>query len=147
MTLNNFNLSDYEDLVQMLYDFTTEVYPDRKIGEKYFFYKKVGLWINDKKDIILVKRDGVNIGFSLGYYNDNGGLTEPTYYGDIAYVKPVHRKSRAAYLLYKNVSSYAKEKGLTLTANGLVTNGVSDMIEKHFNAKKMFVTYERKESK
>ena len=39
--LRPFFLSDYEAVVDMYYDFTREVFTERKIGYKYFFYKTV----------------------------------------------------------------------------------------------------------
>lgn len=141
--LRKFRLDDYKEVVDMYYEFTKEVYPNRKIGPKYFFYKKVSEWINDSKDIILAIHNEGIVGFTLAFIDDTSGITEPIYFGEIAFVRPEHRKTRAGYLLYKNVSNYAKEKELTLVANGLATNGVSDMIEKHFDCKRMFINFER----
>ena len=147
MTLHKFTFDDYEDVVDMYYNFTKDVYPDRKIGYRYFFYKEVMKWVNLSNHIIVAKKGDIAVGFSLSYVDENAGLTNTIYNGVIAYVKPEYRKTKAAYMLYKNVSSKAKEIGLTLMANGLVTNGVSDMIEKHFDCKRMFINYERKETK
>ena len=144
MVLRKMSLKDYEEVVDMYYNFTKDVYPDRKIGERYFFYKEVMSWINNSRDVILVKKDDITVGFSLSYVDMNGGMTEKIYNGVIAYVKPEYRKTRAAYMLYKNISEYAKDKELTLVANGLATNGVSNMIKKHFDCKEMFVNFERK---
>lgn len=144
MILRKMLLPDFEEVVSMYYDFYREVYPNRKIGDKYFFYKRIMTYINDNSDIILAEDNGKVCGFSLSFINMNGGLTEKTYNGEIVYVKERYRKGRSAYLLYDNVSNYAKELGLTLVANGLVTNGVSDMISKHFDCKEMFINFERK---
>lgn len=143
MTLHRMLLPDFEEVVDMYYEFTKEVYPERTVGERYFFYKEVMQWINNRRDVILAKKDDTIVGFSLGYKDDNLGLTNPVYNGVIAYVKPEYRKTRAAYMLYKNISSLAEERGLTLMANGLVTNGVSNMIKKHFDCKEMFMNFER----
>ena len=143
MTLSRMMLPDFEEVVDMYYNFTKEVYPERTVGERYFFYKEVMSWINNRRDVILVKKDATIVGFSMAYVDDNSGLTNPVYNGVIAYVKPDYRKTRAAYMLYKNVSDFADEQGLTLMANGLVTNGVSEMIGKHFDCKEMFMNFER----
>ena len=143
MTLHKMMIRDFEETVSMYYDFTMEVYPERQIGERYFFYKEVMSWIANRRDVILVKKNDTIVGFSLSYIDQNNGLTESVYNGVIAYVKPEYRKTRAGYLLYKNISDYAKEKKLTLVANGLVTNGVSTMIKKHFDCKEMFMNFER----
>ena len=143
MKLRNFYLTDFEELVNMYYDFTVEIYPHRKISPKYFFYKAVGEWINSRKDIILAVKDDIIVGFTLAYKDDNGGVTEPIYFGEIAYIKPEYRKTRAAYLMYHNIVSYATEQKLILVANGLATTGVSKMIKKHFDCKEMFVNFEK----
>jgi len=143
MKLRKFTIEDYEPVVDMYYEFTKEVYPDRKIGPKYFFYTMVSSWINSSKDIVLAVKGKDIVGFTMSFIEDNSGITEPIYFGELAYVRPEHRKTRAGYLLYNNVSNYAKENNLTLVANGLATNGVSDMIRKHFDCKEMFINFER----
>lgn len=143
MTLRKFGLSDYEETVEMLYAFYKEVYSHRKISPKYFYYQAVTHWINTKKDIVLVaNKDNTIVGFSMCHIDDNGCLTEQTYCGEIAYVKPEYRKTRAAYLLYKNAVEYASEKGLTWVSSSRVENGVSDMVKKHFDCKEMFISLE-----
>lgn len=142
--LRKFRLNDYEELVDMYYEFTKEVYQDRKIGPKYFFHKKVSEWINESKDIVMATKDNKVVGFTLAFVDDTSGITEPIYFGEIAFVRPDYRKTRAGYLLYKNVSNYATELNMTLVANGLATNGVSNMIKKHFDCKEMFINFERK---
>lgn len=143
MKLFNFMITDYEEVVDMYYEFTKEIYPDRQVGYRYFFYKEVMKWINHGNDIVVAKSNGDIVGFSMAYVDDNNGLTETIYNGVLAYVKTEYRKTRAAYLLYNNMYSLAKEKNLTVIANGLVTNGVSDMIKKHFDCKEMFINFER----
>lgn len=144
MTLRPFFLQDYEAVVDMYYDFTKEVFTERRIGTKYFFYKTITDWIQKGRDIVLVEHNDEIIGFSMAYYDDFGGLTEPFYNGEIAYVKPEYRKSKAAYLLYNNVVEVAKEKNLLLVANGRIENGIDTMIKKHFKATPMFINFERK---
>jgi hypothetical protein len=143
MTLHNLLLRDYEDVVDMYYEFTKEVYPDRQVGERYFFYKEVMEWIANRNDVIIARKDDTIVGFSLGYMDENVGLTNPFYNSVIQYVKPKYRKTRAGYMLIKNVDSLAKELGLPLMANGLVSNGTSNMIKKHFDCKEMFINFER----
>lgn len=147
MTLIPFRVEFYEELVDMFYNFTTEIYgSNRRIGSKYFFYKAVDKWIEDEKDIILcIKSNYDIIGFTVSYVDSNNGLTENIYFGDICYVKPEHRKTRASYLLYKNVVSYgSNDLKLNVVANGRVENGIDNMIEKHFKPIKTFSTYERR---
>ena len=144
MILRKMMLKDFEEVVDMYYNFTKEIYPKRTIGERYFFYKEVMSWINNNRDVILVEKDGTIAGFSLSYIDMNNGLTETIYNGVIAYVKPEYRKTRAAYMLYRNMSEYAKEQGLTIIANGLATTDVAKMIKKHFECEEMFVNFERR---
>ena len=140
--LHKFNIDDYEELVNMYYNFTKEIYSSRKIGSKYFFYRKVSDWINASYDIILAKDGSKVVGYTLCHVDDMLGLTETVYDCEMAYVKPEYRKGRAAYLMYKNAYAYAKEKGLTITSLGRIENGVDDMMIKHFNLKPMFTLLE-----
>jgi len=143
MTLHSITFDDYEEVVDMYYNFTKEVYPERTIGARYFFYKEVMVWINSRHHVTLAKKDGRIVGFSMSYVDDNVGLTNPIYNGVIAYVKPEYRKTRAAYMLYKNMSSWAKEHKMSIIANGLATTDVAKMIKKHFDCKEMFINFER----
>ena len=145
MKLIKFSLEFYEDVVDMFYNFTREIFGDkRRIGSKYFFYKEVNRWIEESRDIIIsVSDDGKITGYSMSYIDRNQNLTETIYNGEMAYVKPEYRKTRAAFMLYKNVVEYAKELNLNLIANGRVENNVDSMIEKHFDCTKTFISYER----
>jgi GNAT superfamily N-acetyltransferase len=139
--LKKFELSDYEELVDMFYEFTKECYPERKIGLKYRFYERVNQWIDNKYDIILGAKDDKIVGFSMAYI-DNSGLTENVYVGEIAYVKPEFRKGRITYMLYSNVVQYAKELGLTLVSNSRISNGVDNMIKKHYDVEEKYTQFE-----
>lgn len=145
MRLVEFSMDYYEDVVDMFYDFNIELFSKyRKIGYKYFYYKAVMNWINDKKHIIIcIDKYNNPIGFSLAYIDDNSGLTERYYNGEIAYVKPAYRKGKASYLLYKNVVAMSVQLGLNLNSNGRIENGIDKMIEKHFNPIPLFTNYER----
>ena len=145
MTLDKFTLDDYEEVVDMFYELNKEFYRDiRTISPKYFYHKAVISWIADKKHIILCRdKNGITVGFTMSYIDEVCGLTETIYNGELAYVKPKYRNTRAAYLLYNNVSSVAKELKLNLSSNSRVENGVDKMIEKHFTTNKIFSNYER----
>jgi len=144
MRLIPFSLEFYEDLVDMHHKFVMEVFGDkRRISPKYFFYKEVQKWIQEGHEIVLVVNDSEVAGYTMSYIDDYNGLTEPVYNGEIAYVKPEYRKTRAGYLLYNNVSQRAKDLNLNIMANGRVENMVDKMIEKHFSAEKTFITFER----
>lgn len=146
MKLRRFNLDDYEEVVEMFYEFNKEVFGEiRTINPKYFYYKEVIAWINSSKHIVLsVDNNDIVTGFTLCYVDNFNSLTSSIYNCEYAYVKPKYRKGRSAYMLYKNGDKVAKELGLNLFTNGRVENGVSDMIEKHFNLNKKFINFERK---
>lgn len=146
MKIRKATLEDFEEIVDMFYEFTKEIYTDRKIGSKFFFHQAVSKWFTENKDVIVTFNDDSITGFSLAYLDYNNGLTEPIYFGEIAYVKPEYRKTRAAYMLYKNGDDYAKEKGLTAVTNALATTGVSKMVQKHFDCREMFINLERKKN-
>lgn len=140
-SLKKFQLSDYEELVDMFYEFTKECYKDRKIGIKYRFYERVNQWIDNKYDIILGLKDDDIIGFTL-CYKDMSGLTEPMYIAEIAYVKPEYRKSRIGYMLYMNSFNYAMEIGMNIETRSRVENNVDKMVAKHFNVKPTYIQFE-----
>lgn len=146
MYLRKFTLDDYEEVVDMYYEFIKEVFGDiRQLSPKYFYYKKVIDCINSKKHIVLSVSDvGVITGFSLCYVDEFDGLTNPVYSCEIAYVKPTYRNTKSAYMLYHNGSKVAKELGLNLITNGRIENGTSKMMEKHFSLDAKFINFERK---
>lgn len=143
MILSKFTLDDYEDVVDMFYMFINDVFNNRKINAKYFFYKEVEYWIKNGYHIILAKnRDGINVGFTMCRIDNLSNLTEDVYVCDYCYVKEDYRNTRASYMLYKNGYNYAIENNLQLVVSGRINNGVSNMIEKHFNLKEKFKLYE-----
>ena len=141
MKLRKFNLNDYEEVVSMHHSFISEVFEDRKINPKYFFHKEVMSWINDSKDIVVAYKDETIVGYTMCYLDQFNGLTEPVYTAEICYVKPEYRKTKAAYLLYKNGYNYSIELGVPIVVSARVESGVDVMIEKHFNLEKEFITY------
>lgn len=144
MNIRKFELRDFEEVVEMYRLLTCEIYPDRQIGSKYFFYRAVMSWIDSGKDIIVCEKDKDIIGFTMSGIDQCGGITEQVYSGEIAYVKEDYRKTRAAYLLYHNVSDYATEQGLRLIANAyLGGNDKVDKIQKKLGGTPRFIMMER----
>lgn len=137
-----FRLSDFESVVNMYYDFIMEIYPNRKTGDKYFFYKAVERWINQKADIVVSLVNKEISGFSMCYLDDFGGLTEAIYQCDTCYVKDSFRNGRSAYMLYNNGYSYAKDKSLTISVGARVEYGVNKLVADHFDLIETFKTYE-----
>ena len=129
MILRPATLNDFVELVQMYKDLIKTVYHNMNLSEDIYFYGAVIEWFKQKKDIIIAEQDGVIAGFTLGYV-ENLQIVEPYYFGDIAYIKPEFRKSRAAYMLYNNVVNYGKELGLKVEARAFIGNGNANKIDK-----------------
>lgn len=144
MYLRKFQLEDFEELVDMLYAFTKETNEGLKLNPKYFYYKQVIFMINSKNnDVVLaVNKDGIICGFSYCRLDTMDNLLEAFYNCEYCYVKPEFRKTRAAYMLYKNSYKYAIEKKLTLRVSGRIENGVAKMIEKHFMLEPKYTLFE-----
>lgn len=144
MIIRKFELDDFEEVVGMYQALTAEIYCDRKQGAKYFFYRTVVDWVANGRNIIIADKDGEVVGFTMGYIDPCGGVTETVYNGELAYVKPKYRKTRAAYMLYHNVSNFAKEQGLTLVANAYIGgNDNVDKIQQKLGGKPKFISMER----
>lgn len=130
MKLRVAGLNDYNELVAMYKDLVHTVYDGMKIGEDIFFHGVVTQWYQTNKDIVICETDDGKIaGFTLAYKEDLG-IIEPYYFGDIAYVKPEYRKTRAAYLLYHNVVEYGKKLGLKVQAKAFIGGGNKERIDK-----------------
>lgn len=130
MKLRPAQLSDYTELVEMYKELSKAVYQGMKIGEDIFFYGVVVDWFKTQKDVVICEtEDGEIAGFTLAYIEDLG-IIEPYYYGDIAYVKPQYRKTKAAYKLYHNVVNYGKKQGLKVQAKAYVGGGNRDKVDK-----------------
>lgn len=144
MRIRRMEIGDFEEVVDMYYNFCKEVFgAKRKIAPKYFYYQMVTDWINSGKDIIIAyDKDCKTYGFSMCYKDVFNYLTEPVYTCEVAYVKPEYRNTRAAYMLFKNGYSYAKEQGLNIVVSGRVSNGVDKIIDKHFNLDKQTISFE-----
>lgn len=130
MKLRPAKLSDYEEIVGMYKELVKATYHDMKIGVDAYFYGSVLEWFKGNKHITVCELDdGTIAGFTLAYVEDIG-IIEPYYYGDIAYVKPEHRKTRVAHKLYHNVLGFGKGLGLKVQAKAYVGNGNKDKVDK-----------------
>jgi len=144
VSLRKMELRDYEQVVNMHIDFIATIYPNRELGEYIHFYNMVSAWINHQKHIYVTEKDGELTGYSVSSVDYNHGLTEPVYFGEIAYVKPKYRKGKSAYLLYNNVVNIADELGLRLTANAFISKDKIDQIQEKFSGEPQFIVYERR---
>jgi len=129
MTIRKATTADYIEIVEMYKQLIQTVYHNMKIKDDIYFYGTVIEWYKANRDIVVAEKDGVITGFTLAYVEDIA-VIEPYYYGDIAYIKPEFRKTRAAYLLYNNVVNYGKELGLKVEARAFIGNGNENMVDK-----------------
>ena len=130
MKLRPAELSDYRELVDMYIELAKVVYDGMKISEDAYFHQVVINWFKMGRDITICEtKDGDSAGFTLAYKEDIG-IIEPYYHGDIAYIKPEHRKSRAAYLLYNNVIEMGKQLGLRVIAKAFVGDGNKEKVDR-----------------
>lgn len=124
-------VSDYEEIVLMYIELIKVLYSGFNIKENAYFYRIVIGWFENNKDIVICETDtGEIAGFTLGFIEDIG-IVDPYYNGDIAYVKPEFRKTRVAYLLYKNVVDYATNiLKMRCIAKAFVGDGNKEHIDK-----------------
>lgn len=143
--LRNAEISDYQEVTMMYKELVKIIYSTRKIGEDYFFYRTVMGWVQAGKDIVVCEKDGELCGFTLGYIDDMGGITETIYNAEVAYVKPKYRKTRVAYMLYTNVANYVDEMGLALQSCAFIGNNENkvDQIQQKLGCVPTFIQMER----
>lgn len=146
MKIRRAEIKDFEEVVEMYYCLIKDVYPHRPTKARLFFYNAVIKWVENSCDIMVAEADNGEIaGFTLCYIKDEG-IYDPYYFGDIAYVKPEYRHSKASYLLYRSGSDMAKELNMALVAKAYVGHGNKnkvDQIQEKFGMKPQFVEYER----
>ena len=132
MKLRPATINDYLELVEMYKELTKIVYQGFEIGEDIFMHGTVQKWYLENRDIVICEtKDGKIAGFTMGYREDIG-IIKPYYFADVAYVKPEHRKTRAAYLLYNNIVSYADQLGLPLIAKAFIGEDRNEKIQSKF---------------
>lgn len=145
MKIRKFESSDLFELIAMFKDFTKELYPHRKLGNNIAFTENVLNWIKLQRHIFITTTNSGDItGFTLSYVNYNDYVTEPTYQGDIAYVKPMYRGGKSAYLLYNNVVQIADDLGLILTANAFINQFKIEQIQKKFGGERIYISMEKR---
>ncbi len=144
ITIRKFDMKDFDNVVAMYKDFIKTIYPNRKLGFDIAFYEAVINWIKSGKHIYMSQTaQGAITGFSVCSIDLNNHITEPVYFGEIAYVKPIYRGGKSAYLLYNNGSNIAKELGLKLFANAFLSKDNVDRIQKKFGMQPQFIVMER----
>lgn len=146
MRVRLFELDDFEEVVGMYYELEKVIHSHRKIGKKIFFYAAVIGWVNDGHDIhVAVNDKGETVGFTHGYVNTTSGITEPIYEHARIFVKEEHRKSKAAYMMYKNSNEMARQRGLISVSNAFIGDkeGMRVGILEKFGCEQMFINMER----
>lgn len=142
ITIREAKGEDIHEITTMYNDLLHIAYPNRKISALEFLYRQVTDWIIKNEFILVSHDDKIDriTGFILVRENNAGGLTEVILDAEITYVKPEHRKSRAAYLLYNTGFNYAKLRGLGIMSTS--TEESSPIVTKRFGAKKSFNHFE-----
>jgi len=130
MKLRIATLADYRTICDFYTALLKTVYTDLKLGEQIMIDGAVQNWWKLNHDIIIVEtNEGEPVGFSLAY-KDSPGIYETVYQGELAYVLPEYRHTKAAYLLYHNIVQYADKLGLPILSKGFIGDGGRDQIEK-----------------
>lgn len=132
--------NDIPELVQMYRSLLVIAYPQRRIAPTEVLYGLVVQWFKNKDTITIVYNDDGLVGFTLMNFNNAGGSTETVIDAEISYVKPQYRKSRAAYLLYKEGLKYAVHMGM-----GVMSTSNPDsapIMKKRYNAELTFSHFE-----
>lgn len=110
---------DLHEIAFMYRELLKDFYPINSLGSDYHFYKAVISWIDNGNDIVVSEKDNIVTGFYMAYVDNMGGLTQATYYCSELFIKKEFRKSRAFYLLQKNLILTAKTKKLNLIADAV----------------------------
>jgi len=111
--------SDINELVSMYKEVIKKVYPGKKLGSDYHFYKVVINWIDSGHDIVVTENNGIISGFCMGYVDNMSGLIAPVYYGSEIFVKSEYRNTRAFYLMQKNIIKTAQSKKMDLISDAI----------------------------
>lgn len=129
MKLRTFLLEDLEEVAMMFKELVNVIYPKHKKGQDEAFLQAVKYWIISKKDIFVVEHEGKPIAFSLSWVED-WKIIEKFYNGELLYVKPSFRNSKASYLLYANMLKIAFKSNLPIHAKGYINNNASKILSK-----------------
>lgn len=119
-------ISDLNEIVSMYKKVIKEVYPSKKLGSDFHFYKAVINWIDIGHDLIISENNNIVSGFCMSYVDNMGGLIAPIYYGSEIFVKPEYRKTKAFYLMQKNIIKTAQSKKMDL-----ISDAIPEMLEIH----------------
>lgn len=132
--------SDIPELVQMYKELLEIAYPQRKIAPIEILYQIVSDWFSNKSKITIAYDEDTIVGYTLMTYNNAGGATETVLDAEISFVKEEYRKSRAAYLLYKEGLKYAIFMGM-----GVMSTSNPDsapIMKKRYNSELTFAHFE-----
>lgn len=145
MKIRKFESQDFLEVAHMFKDFIKELYPHRKLGTDIAFVESVLNWIKLQRHIfVTTTNDGKITGFSVSYIDYNNYVTEPTYFGEVCFVRPIYRGGKSAYLLYNNGANIAKELGLILASNAFINQYKVDKIQEKFGLKQLYISMERR---
>ncbi|MDR3178404.1 MAG: GNAT family N-acetyltransferase [Campylobacteraceae bacterium] len=126
----------FENLIKEVYGSLAGDIKDRYKEEVenwiYSTYLNLFLAYNDKNEVI---------GFAVGEYVENSFCVKH-YIGLHCYVKPMFRKTRAAYLLYKAIIDRADKYNLPILVNAFQLNDTKTIMKK-LTDRELFKTHVR----
>lgn len=140
MKIRKATVEDIPVLVEMYIDLVTIAYPKRRIAPPIIFYDIVVDWILTEKRVRVTYNNTELTGFSYISTNNAGGLTETLLDAEISYVKVEYRKSRAAYLIYKDGFDYALSMNMGMMSTSNIES--SPIVGKRFGAENTFLHWE-----
>ena len=122
-------IDDIGEVTAMFIALIQIVYPKHQKGLYDTFLHVVQSWVINKRDIFIAEHEGELVGFSLSYVIEEK-ILEPYYQGDLLYIKPKFRKSKASYLLYANMLNISNNLKMPIHAKGYTQNDAGKILAK-----------------
>ena len=144
MSIRQIDINTSEDVIKeitlMYMSLIKIVYPDR-IHSAETVYKGIVLrWLVQQQRVSIIEKENEIIGFSVIGWHNVGGATDWYLDAEISFVKEEYRKSRAAYIMYKDGIDYAISEGLGIMSTSNPDS--SPIIQKRYNSKHLFNHFE-----
>lgn len=141
MIIREMQPQDFDTVVDMYEAMCKEVYPHRTFNSREAFENNVAFWVKLNFDILVTVHKDEVVGFMMCFYDDMGGIVEPFYKFECAYIKPEYRNSRAVILMRNTMLSYADREGIIIQCNASLLTQSSKIVSKF--GIEIFKTYER----
>jgi GNAT superfamily N-acetyltransferase len=132
-----------QELITMFESLIKEVYGSLAGDIKDRYEKEVKNWIDSSYINLFLAYNDKNevIGFAVGEYVEKSFCVKH-YIGLHCYVKPIFRKTRAAYLLYKAIIDRADNYNLPILVNAYQQNETKSIMKK-LTDRELFKTHVR----